>query len=156
MAEDLSLDFSGGRTTCLLQVCDVFEALTAVRPHQTARSAQRAFEIMLEDRAAFDMGALSALLRATGIYPPGSRIRLSTGEQGVVVAAGRDMARPQVEVTHDSNGSPFAPSDMPILDLSSDGLDEISVAGLIRDPAAPSDSHNECEAALHEPSAECC
>lgn len=94
------------RMTALLKVCDVFEALTAVRPYKTAMSARAAYEIMLKDRGSFEPGAFRALVRAMGLYPPGSRVLLSTGEQGLVVKAGAKIDRPIVRVSHDPSGKP--------------------------------------------------
>ena len=38
----------------LIQVCDVFEALTAARPYKNPMPPRRAFEIILKDHQAFD------------------------------------------------------------------------------------------------------
>jgi len=88
-----------GKATALLHVCDVFEALTAVRPYKPALTPRRAFEIMLADRGSFHPGALQALVRCTGLYPPGSRVLLSSGERALVLVAGSDIERPAVRVT---------------------------------------------------------
>jgi HD-GYP domain-containing protein (c-di-GMP phosphodiesterase class II) len=94
------------RMTALLKVCDVFEALTAVRPYKTAMSARAAYEIMLRDRGSFEPGAFHALVRAIGLYPPGSRVLLSSGELGVVVKAGVKIDRPLIRISHDPAGKP--------------------------------------------------
>jgi putative nucleotidyltransferase with HDIG domain len=49
----------------LLQICDVFEALTAVRPYKSALTSRAAFEIMIGDTGAFDPTLLRAFIRAT-------------------------------------------------------------------------------------------
>jgi hypothetical protein len=85
----------------------VFEALTAVRPYKAAMSARAASEIMLQDRGSFEPGAFHALVRAIGLYPPGSRVLLSTGEHGVVVKAGVKIDRPLVRISHDPGGKPL-------------------------------------------------
>jgi HD-GYP domain-containing protein (c-di-GMP phosphodiesterase class II) len=113
----VSHSFPFNRVTALLQVCDVFEALTAVRPYKASLPARRAYEIMLQDAAAFDPGAFSAFVRAIGLYPPGSSVLLDTGERAVVVQAGRDISRPTVQLTHGADGRPLAESDRRIMDL---------------------------------------
>jgi HD-GYP domain-containing protein (c-di-GMP phosphodiesterase class II) len=95
------------RITALLKVCDVFEALTAVRPYKSAMSPRRAYEIMVRDRGCFDPGAFRALVAAMGLFPPGTRVLLSSGEQGMVVKAGAKIDRPLVRVTHDLGGVPL-------------------------------------------------
>lgn len=94
------------RATALIQVCDVFEALTAIRPYKSAMTPRAAYEVMLADRGCFDPGALQAFLRAIGLYPPGSRVILSSGERAVVEAAGLDIDRPTITVTHGEAKSP--------------------------------------------------
>jgi HD-GYP domain-containing protein (c-di-GMP phosphodiesterase class II) len=79
-------------TTQLIQTCDVFEALTAVRPYKPAMSPRRAYEIMLGDIAAFDPTCVGALFRATGLYPPGSRVRLTSGDEALVCRVTTDAS----------------------------------------------------------------
>ena len=92
------LPFTPARSwvTALLQVCDVFEALTAVRPYKTSLSPRRAYEIMAANAPLFDPTALQAFVRAVGLYPPGCRVRLSDGALGTVLAAGAKVDRPRI------------------------------------------------------------
>ena len=103
--------------TQLVHVCDVFEALTAIRPYKKALTPRDAFEIILGDRGAFSPLAITALRDAVGLYPPGSRVRLSTGHQAVVVRAGRRLDRPLVRITHDAEGAEVPAERRPELDL---------------------------------------
>jgi len=89
----------------LIQVCDVFEALTAARPYKLPMPPRRAFEIILKDRGAFCPAALSALIRSIGLYPPGSEVLLSDGTRGYVAAKGPDWEQPEVRVTRDKDGN---------------------------------------------------
>ena len=144
------------RMTALLKVCDVFEALTAVRPYKTAMSARAAYEVMLKDRGSFEPGAFRALVRAMGLYPPGSRVLLSTGEQGLVVKAGGKIDRPVVRVSHDPSGNPVEEGRM--CDLA--GIGDVRVVRSLPDqpvrprehsaPAAPA----LCAHAQHDPATE--
>lgn len=107
-----------GRVTALVQVCDVFEALTAVRPYKPSLTPLRAYEIMAADKGAFDPASLAAFVRAVGFFPPGNRVRLRSGEQAFVLRVGADPAKPVVELTHDPGGSPLANADRLVLDLA--------------------------------------
>jgi len=82
------------KVTSLLQVCDVFEALTARRPYKPAFSARRAYEVMLGDRHAFDPWALSAFVNAVGLYPPGCCVLLSDDRKARVMYAGERIDQP--------------------------------------------------------------
>lgn len=84
------------KATSLLQVCDVFEALTAQRPYKDPLTPRRAYEVMLSDRGAFDPGALSTFIRQVGLYPPGYCVGLSDGHAARVVAAGSEIDKPRV------------------------------------------------------------
>jgi len=119
------------RVTALLQVCDVYEALTAVRPYKPALPPRRVYEVMLADSHAFDPGALNALMRTLGLYPPGSRVRLSSGEQATVTASGRRIDRPKVEVTHTPDGRRLMRNDWRLVDLGSAETASLSVSELL-------------------------
>jgi HD-GYP domain-containing protein (c-di-GMP phosphodiesterase class II) len=119
------------RVTALVQACDVYEALTAVRPYKPALPPRRVYEIMLADRHAFDAGALDALIRTLGLYPPGSHVRLSSGEQATVTAAGRRIDRPRVEVTHSADGRRLPPADRRPVDLGAPAGAGLVVAELL-------------------------
>ena len=88
----------------LLQVCDVFEALTAARPYKAPMPPRRAFEVILKDKASFHALPVAALLRAIGLYPPGSEIQLSNGCRGFVAAKGPSWEFPIVRVTMTNKG----------------------------------------------------
>ncbi len=120
-----------GRLTALLHICDVYEALTAVRPYKRALAPRRAYEIMLADEGAFAPDLLAAFVRALGLYPPGSSVRMSTGEQALVIAAGADIERPLVRVTHHADGRALRGADAPTLDLGCDASGGMEVAALL-------------------------
>ena len=84
------------RATSLIQICDVFEALTARRPYKAPYSPARAFQILYSDPGAFDPALLAAFTRALGLYPPGRFVLLSDGRLGRVARAGRALDRPVV------------------------------------------------------------
>ncbi|MBL8328412.1 MAG: hypothetical protein JNJ71_06140 [Rubrivivax sp.] len=49
----------------------------------------------------------SALLKALGLYPPGSFVQLASGEQGVVVSRGRSPSQPLVASLISASGMPM-------------------------------------------------
>ncbi len=126
---------AASKVSALVHVCDVFEALTAVRPYKPSLTPRRAYEIMLRDAGSFDRESFAAFVASIGLHPPGSVARLSSGEVGVVQAAGSDWARPVVRITHGSDGSRRAREEQLVLDLSSPENAAISVAETL--PAAP-------------------
>lgn len=90
--------FRPTRATSLIQVCDVFEALTSRRPYKPPYSPARAYQILYSDPGAFDPAMLAAFTRAMGLYPPGRFVALSDGCLGRVAAAGAALDRPVVRL----------------------------------------------------------
>jgi len=88
--------------TALLQICDVFEALTAIRPHKLPFDPARAFAEMVGDPGAFHPGLLATFISVLGLYPPGSYVKLSDERIGVVSEAGLLIDRPVVRITEHS------------------------------------------------------
>lgn len=124
----------------LIQVCDVFEALTAARPYKNPMPPRRAFEIILKDRGAFDPACLTALIRAIGLYPPGSEVSLSDGTRGYVIAKGPDWQQPTVRVTRDPEGQLLGRGDQYVAKLHEEenlGVADFLMVGL--DPDAAKD-----------------
>ena len=72
--------------------------------------------IKLAGDGILDGDAVRALLRAVGLYPAGSCVRLSTGEIARVVATSEAYERPVVSVTRTSAGLP--PAERRVMDLS--------------------------------------
>jgi putative nucleotidyltransferase with HDIG domain len=101
----------------LMQVCDVFEALTAARPYKSPMPPRRAFEIILKDPAAYDPVPLTALIRAIGLYPPGSEIALTDGSRGYVMAKGPEWEQPIVRVCRTPGGDMLDPDDQYVVEL---------------------------------------
>ena len=113
----------------IIQICDVFEALTAARPYKAPMSPRRAFEIILKDRTAFAPAAVAALIRAIGLYPVGSEVILSNGQRGFVVAKSPDWGRPVVRITRDKKGEKLSKREQYTLDLTDEPL--LSIADFL-------------------------
>ena len=67
-------------------VCDVYDAITSERPYKAAWGPSEAIARMAEwRRGQFDGGVFQAFVKALGIYPAGSLVRLQSGRLAVVV-----------------------------------------------------------------------
>ncbi len=115
----------------LLQICDVFEALTAVRPYKPAMAPQRAFSIMTTDAGAFHPGLLSAFIANIGLYPPGTYVELSDGRIGMVTGAGKILDRPRVKITQQPEGSRLAMEERYDVDLGAIARNRLQVSRLL-------------------------
>jgi hypothetical protein len=73
-------------------------------------------EIVRSKHEAFPSMLIKALLSDITVFPPGTMVRLNTGESGVVVAVNRNHPlRPRVEILDSKTGPPATPK---IVDLS--------------------------------------
>jgi HD-GYP domain-containing protein (c-di-GMP phosphodiesterase class II) len=106
LAVPITIDF----ITQLVNVIDVYEALTAKRPYKKAFSPERAADVLLKGVGSeFNPVCVDLFLRYFGIYPPGTPVRLTDGSEGAVAAANPcDAVRPMVQVTHAPNGEVLA------------------------------------------------
>lgn len=90
----------------IIGLADMYEALTHSRPYRRENSPFEALRIMLEHKNRFSKRIMKILLeRLASPFPPGSNIKLSSGEKGRVIK--RNLAhplRPVVEIMHDNNG----------------------------------------------------
>ena len=120
-----------GHLVALLQICDVFEALTAVRPYKARLTPLAAFGVMLADKGAFDPALLYAFISTLGIYPPGNRVRLGDGSEGVVVAAGSLVDKPLLRIVQDMTGAPIEPDEQQVVNLAKDTSGRLAVAELL-------------------------
>ncbi len=89
-------------------IADVYEALTANRSYRPARGVQQAVDLLLEGAGKqFDPILVKLLLNTIGVFPPGSMVRLTTGQTAVVVEANEDMPfSPKVRPVCDDGGEP--------------------------------------------------
>jgi hypothetical protein len=109
---------------------------------------RRAFEIILKDRSAFHPNALVALVRAIGLYPPGSEVVLNDGSRGYVAARGARWDSPLVRITRDKTGRHLERDDQFLIDL--DDNKKLEVADFLSvnidpegKPAAPAPDEDE-------------
>ena len=101
----------------ILGLVDTYAAMTtpastrpALRPHEAIR------EIVRSRHELFAPALIKALLSEVSVFPPGTPVRLNTGEAGTVVAVNRNHPlRPRVEIADAKGGRPGAPK---VIDLS--------------------------------------
>ena len=83
----------GGRTphlfSRLVAVADAYDAITSRRPHRPARTPLEAMQILTDGAGtAFDSDAVAAFIQMMGEYPPGSLLRIGSGELVMVTGNG--------------------------------------------------------------------
>lgn len=117
--------------TALLQICDVFEALTAVRPYKPPLSPQAAFSIMLADKGAFAPDILASFIRALGLFPPGYSVTLSDGSHGIVSETGMSVDRPLVKIMANEQGESLPEYDHFFVDLNQQMNHHLRITSLL-------------------------
>lgn len=115
----------------LLQICDVFEALTAVRPYKQAMDPQHAYSVMITDKGAFHPSLLSAFISFIGIYPPGTYVELSDGLIGMVTGVGTTIDRPRLRITQLHKSTRLKKEDQYDIDLGGKGCRNLQVKHLL-------------------------
>ncbi|WP_428943316.1 HD-GYP domain-containing protein [Pantoea sp. FN060301] len=71
-------------------VCDVYDAVTSDRPYKNGWNPAYAMHQMASWEGHFDRQVFYAFVKAVGIYPPGSVVRLASGRIAVVAEPGED------------------------------------------------------------------
>ncbi|MGQ0812038.1 MAG: HD-GYP domain-containing protein [Nitrospiraceae bacterium] len=74
----------------IIGLADVFDALISPRPYHAARLPHHALrELLTSQKDAFAQVLLKALVEQLSMYPLGTRVRLNTGEVGIVTQLNR-------------------------------------------------------------------
>ncbi|MBD8161261.1 HD-GYP domain-containing protein [Erwinia persicina] len=99
-------------------ICDVYDAVTSDRPYKAGWNPASAMHQMASWPGHFDRKLLYAFVKAVGIYPVGSLVRLSSGRLGVVTEPGEhSLLQPKICVFFSLNsGKRLTPH---IIDLAS-------------------------------------
>lgn len=72
----------------IIAIADVYEAMTANRPYRPACSVREAMGVLMSGIGKqFDPLLLKLMVNAIGVFPPGSTVRLRTGQIALVVEA---------------------------------------------------------------------
>jgi HD-GYP domain-containing protein (c-di-GMP phosphodiesterase class II) len=102
----------------IVEVCDVYDAMTSARPYQKARTPDQAMRVLVKDMSTvFDPLLVKVFIDMMGLFPVGTLVRLATGEVGVIYEPGEsDTMWPRVKVIRDPEGGEVEPR---IVDLVS-------------------------------------
>ncbi len=90
----------------IIGLTEVYEALTHMRPWRPRTVPHDVLRSFVEENAAeFDPGLIRSLVETLSLYPPGSFVRLSTGDVGRVLTANAGLPlRPRVWLMIDPQG----------------------------------------------------
>lgn len=95
-------------TSRLVRVCDVFEALTSIRPYKRALTPIEAYAVMFRNPNDFDPAWLQRFTRTIGLFPTGTRVRLACGAEALVTAQTGRPERPLVRLLSGVDGAALA------------------------------------------------
>ena len=109
-AEQISLHAQMGA------VCDVYDAVTSVRPYKTPWDPGEAVRQMAQWKGHFSPAVFQAFVKTVGIYPIGTLVKLQSGRLGVVTEQNaQSLLTPKVKVFFSSKSMlPVRPE---VLDL---------------------------------------
>ena len=102
----------------IVEVCDVYDAMTSSRPYQKARTPDQAMRVLVKDmNTAFDPLMVKVFIDMMGLFPVGTLVRLITSELAVIYELGEsDVLWPRVKIIRDADGGEVEPR---IVDLVS-------------------------------------
>jgi putative nucleotidyltransferase with HDIG domain len=93
--------------TMLCSIADVYDAMRSQRRYQQAFPTDRILAVLKRnDGQQFDQHLVRRFVQLIGIYPPGTLVRLDTGELAVVLEAyAPDPHRPHVRIIQNRDGT---------------------------------------------------
>jgi hypothetical protein len=91
----------------LCSISDVYDAMRSQRAYQEAFPTDRILAVLKRnDGTQFDQNLVRRFVQLLGIYPPGTLVRLVSGEVAVVTRVhAPDPYRPRVRVVFDRSGT---------------------------------------------------
>ncbi|MEA3509224.1 MAG: HD-GYP domain-containing protein [candidate division NC10 bacterium] len=136
----------------MVTIADTYDAMTTLRPYRGPFHPTQAIEAMKKlSGNAFDPQMFDRFIGMLGIYPPGTVVRLTTGETALVTRPGtEDTARPWVRIAQDQEGKTFEGEEVNLMEWDTEAENYIrSILGPV-DPAAPEDSSRDDSATVGE------
>ena len=98
-------------------VCDVYDAITSDRPYKKGWGPADSLQRMAQWHGHFDPKVFQAFVRAVGIYPVGSLVRLSSGRLAVVIEQNeQSLLKPRVKVFFSTKSK--VPIEQSVIDLA--------------------------------------
>ncbi len=96
--------------TMLCSISDVYDAMRSQRAYQSAFPTDRILAVLKRsDGKQFDQNLVRRFVQLLGIYPPGTLVRLTSGDVAVVTGIhAPDPYRPRVRVLFDQAGARLA------------------------------------------------
>ena len=94
------------RLARILRTIDRYAAMISPRKSRSGRSTADSVRSIMSGSADKSDDVGHSLIRAVGMYPPGSFVRLDTGEVAVVMRRATDANLPHVAVVMDAQGNP--------------------------------------------------
>lgn len=92
----------------LIHTADVFSAKLSERATRRALAPNKALKMMLESAQPFERELISVLIKEVGIFPPGTLVKLGSGELGIVLKRGKLANTPTVAALVNPQGIPYA------------------------------------------------
>lgn len=103
----------------IVQICDVYEAMTSDRSYRYAKFPDVSMKHILGSPDQFDRDISQVFCKSLGFYPEGYSVKLSSGEQAVVLSSNpKNVFRPVIRLLTNSAGSTLTPEAQLVLDLS--------------------------------------
>ena len=123
--------------TKLCSIADVYDAMRSQRAYQQAFPTDRILAVLERNEGGeFDQDLVRRFVQLIGIYPPGTLVRLSSGEVAVVLKVhAPDPYRPKVRVLLDPEGQAIGvPVERNLWEKAADGDADVKIDAPL-DPA---------------------
>lgn len=90
----------------IISIIDAYDAMTSESPYKLSKSPREALKILFDQRdKQFDGELVGKFIQMLGIYPPGSLVRMTNGEIGIVTSTHRQhKLLPKVELVQNKDG----------------------------------------------------